>query len=247
MNTRLSMNDKQKIELGRFIIHDVSCILFPKGERPTDDYYMQHADLVINKIQELESEEFAEKLENLDPKDYEINFGRIQELTKDSGNINDKQHICCICGQSYPESELERDFMVCDICKSEDRAIPTREDKNGKLFAAGDWLKKESSSEMTQVLRIQPNHIVCDPGGFIPTEEIDVWVIHEWIKTSYQYKIIEPRFNIGSPKLKYITPCKFQSGTMIGDCGCFGECKHHIDKNIIHDFVICELYNGENK
>lgn len=159
--------------------------------------------------------------------------------------VKDNQHICCICGQSYPESELERDFMVCDICKSEDRAIPTREDKNGKLFAAGDWLKKESSSEMTQVLRIQPNHIVCDPGGFIPTEEIDVWVIHEWIKTSYQYKIIEPRFNIGSPKLKYITPCKFQSGTMIGDCGCFGECKHHIDKNIIHDFVICELYNGK--
>ena len=222
------MNEQNKIELGKFIVHDMGRINF--DHIASDIFYISHADLILDKIRILGQN----TPKSPDPTTKPLLCVCNNQI---GGDQQDNGHICGVCYQVYCGECLEADFDICRGCMDDGKSPVSVNDKNGKGFWAGHTLRNESSlTTSVKILQINETHIVSEPGGVTEVQDfIDAgWVVHERV-TRYEMNKNFECFN----------KCKF-TRHYIGSMGCDG-CNHNIENNPTQQWIICELYNKENE
>lgn len=143
--------------------------------------------------------------------------------------------VCGVCAHSYCQKCLEEDFDICQGCLSKGMKLNFCEDKNGKKFYPGKWLKSEHSNTWVQVLQIGKHCIVSTAGNVNRVDFVEAgWIVHERVTP---YKM--------NKNFECFDKCKF-TDYYIGSMGC-DNCKQNSVNDPDQKWVICKLYNEDKK
>lgn len=249
------MNDKQKIELGEYIIG----LVLTNSERGNflkdvvPGYKMIISNSVFNKIVELENKpdsysgglhvskdnttHHSESFNNLpDPFDGKL-LCTCHNLF--GPETDDKGYICGVCYFLKCNECIDNDFERCPICEHDGKKKNYLRGKDGTKFRAGDTLRNEKSlTTSIKILQVNETHVVysgCrDPfigGGCVEIQDfIDAgWIVHERVT----------KYGNGES-------CKFFQSVPIGGAAC-QTCSYNKNTNTDQNWIICNLYNKENE